>query len=93
MLDFFIELIGTFVFLSVIIQSGSMGSIAPIAIGLTLASVIYFGGKISGGHFNPAVTTMFWMDKKISTSKLISHIIAQLFGASLAFFFSKIIKK
>lgn len=92
MLDFLVELIGTFIFLSVIIQSGTLGSMGPLAIGLTLTAVIYFGGKISGGHFNPAVTTMFWLDKKVSSNKLVCHIVAQLLGASLAFFFYKAIK-
>tara|TARA_Y100000591_G_C21617404_1_gene586046 strand:+ start:179 stop:457 length:279 start_codon:yes stop_codon:yes gene_type:complete len=92
MLEFFVELIGTFIFLSVIIQSSSFGSVGALAIGLTLAAVIYFGGKVSGGHFNPAVSTMFWMDKKLSSTRLICHILAQLLGAVLAFFFSKLIK-
>tara|TARA_B100000902_G_scaffold324072_1_gene318116 strand:- start:4112 stop:4390 length:279 start_codon:yes stop_codon:yes gene_type:complete len=92
MLDFLVELVGTFIFLSVIIQSASLGPMGGLAIGLTLASVIYFGGKVSGGHFNPAVTTMFWMDKKVTTTKFMCHVLAQLMGASLAFFFYKAIK-
>tara|TARA_A100001388_G_scaffold176827_1_gene132310 strand:+ start:340 stop:618 length:279 start_codon:yes stop_codon:yes gene_type:complete len=92
MLDFFVELVGTFIFLSVIIQSGSLGAMGGLAIGLTLAAVIYFGGKVSGGHFNPAVSTMFWMDKKLSTGKLMCHVLAQILGATLAFFFKKAMK-
>ena len=45
------EFVGTFIFLSVIIATGEA---FPIAI--TLAAMILFGGKISGGHLNPAVT-------------------------------------
>ncbi len=93
MLDFFVELVGTFIFLSVIIQSGNLGSMGGLVIGLTLAAVIYFGGKVSGGHFNPAVSTMFWMDKKLSLTKYIYYILAQILGASLAFFFYKAIKQ
>lgn len=92
MLDFIVELVGTFIFLSVIIQSGSLGPMGGLAIGLTLATVIYFGGKVSGGHFNPAVSTMFWMDKKLSSTKLMCYVLAQLIGATLAFFFYKAIK-
>ena len=56
MLDFIVELVGTFIFLSVIIQSGSLGPMGGLAIGLTLATVIYFGGKVMliislGKHF------------------------------------------
>lgn len=93
MLDFFVELVGTFIFLSVIIQSSSLGPMGGLVIGLTLAAAIYFGGKVSGGHFNPAVSTMFWMDKKLSMTKYVYYILAQILGASLAFFFYNAIKK
>ena len=43
-----VEFIGTFVFLSVILSTGD-----AFAIGLALAVAIFFGGKVSGGHFNP----------------------------------------
>ena len=92
MLEFLVELIGTFIFLSVIIQSSKLGAMGPLAIGLTLAAMIYFGGKISGGHFNPAVSTMFWMDKKLSEKRLLCHIVAQLIGAYLAFLLYKSIR-
>ena len=39
MLDFFVELVGTFIFLSVIIQSGNLGSMGGLVIGLTLAEI------------------------------------------------------
>jgi glycerol uptake facilitator-like aquaporin len=80
--EFFTEFIGTFIFLSVILKSGD-----PLAIGLALASVIYFGGKVSGGNFNPAVSYMMLLSKKIDVSKFVVYIIAQLLGASAAFLF------
>ena len=92
-LDFLVELVGTFIFLAVIIKSGSFGNIGALAIGITLASMIYFGGSVSGGHFNPAVTFMFWMDKKVDSAKLAYQIVAQLIGAALAYFFYKFSKK
>jgi glycerol uptake facilitator-like aquaporin len=82
LLEFFTEFIGTFIFLTVILMSGD-----PLAIGITLASVIYFGGKVSGGNFNPAVSYMMLLSKKIDVSKFIVYIIAQLLGASAAFLF------
>ena len=92
-LDFLVELVGTFIFLAVIIKSGSFGNIGALAIGITLASMIYFGGSVSGGHFNPAVTFMFWMDKKVDSAKLVYQIVAQFIGAALACFFYKFSKK
>jgi aquaporin Z len=32
------------------------GVIAPLAIGFTLMIMVYAGGHLSGGHYNPAVT-------------------------------------
>jgi|LauGreSBDMM110SN_4_FD.fasta_scaffold28904_2 aquaporin Z len=82
LLKFFTEFIGTFIFLSVILMSGD-----PLAIGITLASVIYFGRKVSGGNFNPAVSYMMLLSKKINVSTFFIYIIAQLLGATAAFLF------
>ncbi len=50
------ELVGTFLFLSVIALSGAAGPLAPLAIGSALMSLMYMGGHISGAHYNPAVS-------------------------------------
>ena len=34
---------------------------APLAIGSALMVMIYAGGHISGGHYNPAVTLAVWI--------------------------------
>ena len=81
-LEFFTGFIGTFIFLGVILMSGD-----PFAIGITLASVIYFGRKVSGGNFNLAVSYMMLLSKKINASKFFVYIIAQLLGATAAFLF------
>jgi aquaporin Z len=77
--ELFVELIGTFIFLSVIISYGK-----AIPIGLTLACVVYWGGSVSGGHFNPAVTIMTLLNKKINIIKALFYIICQIIGAILA---------
>jgi len=53
--------------------------------------MIYFGGKVSGGHFNPAVNVMMYLNKKMSTTKLIGQTVAQLLGAVAAFMYFKTI--
>ena len=58
-----------------------------LAIGLALASVIYFGGKVSGGHFNPAVSFMMLLSNKIDITKFVAFIIAQVLGGTAAFLF------
>jgi len=86
MIGYLVEFFGTFVFLSVIIVTGN-----PIAIAMALATMIYFGGKVSGGHFNPAVNVMMYLNKKMSTTKLIGQTIAQLLGAVAAFVYFTIV--
>jgi aquaporin Z len=81
-----IELIGTFfltltVGLSVIPEK--LGALTALAIGGVLAIMIYIGGHISGGHYNPAVSLGVFFRKKLKTYDLISYIITQILGATL----------
>ena len=82
LLQLFTEFIGTFIFLGVILKTGD-----ALAIGIALASVIYFGGKISGGNFNPAVSFMMLLSNKMDITKFVAFVIAQLLGATAAFVF------
>ena len=70
-----VEFIGTVIFLGVILTTGE-----AIPIGLALATSIYFGGKISGGHFNPAVTIMMLANKKLKKVEALGYIIVQILG-------------
>lgn len=83
-----VEFIGTFIFLSVIITTGE-----AIPIGLILAGVIYWGGSVSGGNYNPAVSVMMLLAKKINPVQCGMYIIAQLLGAAMAFYYFKITPK
>ena len=84
-LKYFVELIGTFIFLSVILITGE-----AIPIAIALAAMIYWGGKISGGAFNPAVTLALYLNKKLNVVQLLGYMIAQFIGAVLAFYFFKL---
>lgn len=68
-----VELLGTFVFIAVIVATGN-----PWAIGATLAILIYLVGSISGGHFNPAVTAATLFNRGIATDNAIAYIVAQV---------------
>tara|TARA_B100000886_G_C20109256_1_gene361155 strand:+ start:91 stop:357 length:267 start_codon:yes stop_codon:yes gene_type:complete len=81
------EFIGTFVFLTVILKTND-----ALAIGLTLTGVIYFGGKVSGGNYNPAVSYMMYLNKKLDLSKFLLYILAQIVGASSALLFHNFTK-
>ena len=56
MKKYIIEFIGMFFLALVIGLTVASGTeFAPIAIGSTLMAMVYFGGHISRGHYNPAV--------------------------------------
>ena len=73
------EFIGTFVFLLVILV---VGQPIPIVIGL-LAAILAFG-KLSGGHMNPAVSTMMLAKGDIDVMTYLLYVIAQILGGLAA---------
>lgn len=81
------ELVGTFLFLTVIALSKPIGALAPLAIGSVLMVMVYMGGHISGGHYNPAVSFGLFLRRKIDVTTLLTYWLAQLVGATLAFIF------
>jgi aquaporin Z len=82
-----VELIGTF-FLVLTVGMTVIGSpngvIAPLAIGSVLMVMVYAGGHISGGHYNPAVTLAVFVRGKMKAVDVVPYWIAQFAGASLA---------
>ncbi len=81
------EAIGTFIFLSVIIftvnGAKDMG-VNWLKIGLALGISILLFGAISGGHFNPAVSLMFYLNNQLAADELGLYWVGQVIGASLA---------
>jgi aquaporin Z len=55
-----------------------------LAFGLTVLTMAYAVGHISGGHFNPAVSFGLWAGGKFESKNLIGYIAAQLAGALIA---------
>ena len=55
-----------------------------LAFGLTVVTMAYAVGHISGGHFNPAVTIGLCTARRIPPSSVLPYIAAQLVGAILA---------
>ncbi len=81
------EFIGTFFFILTIGCTGigaGAGVIAPLAIGAVLMVMVYAGGHISGGHYNPAVTLGVWIRGRVMATDVIPYILAQLAAAVLA---------
>ena len=54
------------------------------AFGLTVLTMAYAVGHISGGHFNPAVTLGLWAAGRCANKHVVPYIIAQVIGAILA---------
>jgi aquaporin Z len=55
-----------------------------LAFGLTVLTMAYAVGGISGGHFNPAVSVGLMVGGRFSAAELIPYIIAQVLGAVAA---------
>jgi aquaporin Z len=80
------EFIGTFFLVLTIgmVVIGGKGDFAPLAIGSSLMVMIFAGGHISGGHYNPAVTLAVLLRGKISAIDAILYMIVQISGAVIA---------
>jgi aquaporin Z len=55
-----------------------------LAFGLTVLTMAYAIGHISGCHLNPAVSLGLWAGKRFPASELVPYIVAQLLGALVA---------
>jgi aquaporin Z len=55
-----------------------------LAFGLTVLTMAYALGSVSGAHFNPAVTLGLWAGGRFPAARIIPYIIAQVIGAVAA---------
>ena len=55
-----------------------------LAFGLTVLTMAYAVGGISGGHFNPAVTIGLWAGRRVCGADVLPYIAAQVSGAIVA---------
>lgn len=84
---YLVEFIGMFLFVltvgMVVIDPGA-GSLAPLAIGSVLMVLVYAGGHVSGGHYNPAVTLAVWLRGRCPAADVPAYWISQILGAFAA---------
>lgn len=84
---YIVEFIGTFFLVLVVgmtvIDPGA-GMLAPLAIGCTLMIMVYAGGPISGGHYNPAVTLGVWMRGKCEAKDAVVYMAVQIIAGIVA---------
>src|ERR1700729_1282999 len=55
-----------------------------LAFGLTVLTMAYAVGHISGGHFNPAVTIGLWAGGRFKAAAVLPYVITQVAGAGPA---------
>jgi aquaporin Z len=84
-----VEFIGMFFFLFTVgmatesaNKSGAV--LAPIAIGSILMVAVFAGGHVSGGHYNPAVSTAIFIRGKMKAHEFGAYIVTQFVAAALA---------
>jgi aquaporin Z len=66
---------------------GGIGMLGvSLAFGLTVVTMAYAVGHISGGHFNPAVTVGLWSAGRFPASSVLLYIVAQVVGGIIAAF-------
>jgi glycerol uptake facilitator-like aquaporin len=80
------EFVGTFLLTLIVLLSINIGkeSLTPVLAALTLGTLVYVFGGISGTQINPAITIGLWAIKKIKSETAISFIVAQVLGALAA---------
>jgi len=87
MKKYLVEFIGTFFLVFTIgmtvIDPGA-GNLAPLAIGAALMIMVYAGGHVSGGHYNPAVTLAVWLRGRCPAADVIPYWVSQILGAIVA---------
>jgi len=87
MAKYLTELVGTFFLVLTIggtVVNGGTGVIAPLAIGAALMVMVYAGGHVSGGHYNPAVTLGVFLRGRCASKDVVPYWASQIAGAILA---------
>ncbi len=85
--NYLVEFIGAFFLVFTICATalfGATGVIPAIAIGFALMIMVYAGGHISGGHYNPAVSLAAAIRGALSFKQVIPYWIAQILGGVCA---------
>lgn len=80
-----VEFIGTFFLMFTVgLAVATAGPLAPLAIGAVLMVMVFAGGHVSGGHFNPAVSAAVVLRGKLPAGDLLPYVAVQAVAAILA---------
>jgi aquaporin Z len=84
-----VEFIGMFLFVFTVgmaTNKAGAGALAPLAIGSVLMVMVFAGGHVSGGHFNPAVSTAVFLRGRMAANEFIPYLMTQFAAAVVAGF-------
>ena len=93
------EFVGTFALIfigagSIVAQGNEITGVTPgsglitiaLAHGLAIGTMVSAVGHVSGGHFNPAVTTGLWVARRIGSWEAVAYVVTQLAAGIAAAF-------
>ena len=80
-----VEFIGTFFLVFTVgMAVARAGTLAPLAIGAALMVMVFAGGHVSGGHYNPAVSLAVLLRRRLTPSEWAAYVVAQVLAALAA---------
>ena len=82
-----VEFVGMFLFVFTVgmaTNKAGAGALAPLAIGSVLMVMVFAGGHVSGGHFNPAISLGAAVSGRLPWKDLPGYWISQVVGGLLA---------
>jgi aquaporin Z len=82
-----VEFIGMFLFMFTVgmaTNKAGAGTLAPLAIGSVLMVMVFAGGHVSGGHFNPAVSTAVFLRGRMAANEFGAYMATQFVAVVLA---------
>jgi aquaporin Z len=81
-----VEFVGMFMFVFTVgtaTNKAGAGALAPLAIGGALMVLVFAGGHISGGHFNPAVSAGVFLRGRMTSREFGAYVVTQFVAAVL----------
>lgn len=92
MKNYLTEFVGTFFLVLTIGLTVIQGSqFAPLAIGASLMIMVYAGGHVSGGHYNPAVSLAAMLRGALPKTQYLPYVVSQILGATVAAFIAYVV--
>ena len=82
-----VEFVGMFLFMFTVgmaTNKAGAGALAPLAIGSVLMVMVFAGGHVSGGHFNPAVSMAVLLRRRMEANEFVAYVVTQVAAAVLA---------